>query len=69
MRGRPNDPAKAKAKARKHAERAHFCDCGKRVFGNGGKASHAGMHGRRDDGHRWIGHEQWTALFGTREWK
>lgn len=67
MRGRPNDPAKAKAKARAHAKRGHFCDCGKVVFGNGGNASHADMHKRRGDGHHCITSEAWTKLFGTRE--
>lgn len=63
MRGRPNNPAKAKAKARAHAKRAHFCSCGKRVFGNGGKAGHEDMHARKRDGERWISFEEWKTKF------
>ncbi len=49
MRGRPNDPHRARAKAQAHAKHAYFCSCGKIVRGNGGKASHAYMHERRGD--------------------
>lgn len=40
MRGRPNDPVRAKAKASAHAKHSHTCPCGRVVFGNGGWASH-----------------------------
>lgn len=63
MRGRPNDPVRAKEKARAHARRPYYCNCGRLVFGNGGKAAHAGKHRRIGDGHRWIGRAEWTALF------
>lgn len=65
MRGRPNDPAKAKAKTRAHAKRAHFCDCGRFVHGNGGKSGHAWMHERRHDGHQWIGSDEWERRFAA----
>ena len=67
MRGRPNDPVKAKAKARAHAKHAHFCSCGMRVHGNGGKASHRAAHERRGDARQRGGSE--TSGFGwiTRE--
>lgn len=51
MRGRANDPVVRRAKARRHAERAHYCSCGKVVWGNGGKSSHAAMHARKGDGY------------------
>ena len=72
MRGRPNDPAKARAKARAHAKRAHHCSCGQIVHGNGGKASHAAMHERngdgwirdmRPEGHHYISREQHRTKF------
>lgn len=37
-----------------HARHAYYCSCGKIVHGNGGRASHADMHERREDGHRFI---------------
>lgn len=40
MRGRPNDPVAARAKARAHAKHSHTCPCGRVVFGNGGWSSH-----------------------------
>lgn len=41
MRGRPNDPVRAKAKARAHAHHWHDCQaCGGGAHGNGGWASH-----------------------------
>lgn len=49
MRGRPNDPVRARAKARAHAKHAHFCSCGKVVHGNGGKAAHQAMHERKGE--------------------
>ena len=63
MRGRPSDPTRARAKARAHAKRGHYCDCGRKVFGNGGKANHEGMHRRRGDGHRWMSSDAWSARF------
>jgi len=57
MRGRPNDPAVAKAKARKHAKYGHYCSCGKVVHGNGGKSAHAEMHRRRKDGGHFVSRE------------
>jgi len=54
MRGRPNDPVRAKAKARAHAKRAYFCSCGVTVHGNGARFSHANMHARRQDAHHWV---------------
>lgn len=49
MRGRPNDPVRARAKASAHAKHGHYCSCGKIVRGNGGKASHAYAHERRGE--------------------
>ena len=64
MRGRANDPVVRRAKASRHATRAHYCSCGKIVRGNGGKASHAHAHETRGewrargeplgDKHGWI---------------
>lgn len=49
MRGRANDPVVRRAKASRHATRAHHCSCGKIAFGNGGWASHVAMHERRGE--------------------
>lgn len=54
MKGRPNNPTVARAKARAHAKRSYACTCGKTVRGNGARASHRSMHARRGDGHRII---------------
>ena len=67
MRGRANNPVVQKAKARAHAKREHYCSCGKVVWGNGGKSSHAAMHARRHDGFHRITPEVWRARFDTKE--
>ena len=54
MRGRPNDPNRAKAKARAHAKRVWFCPCGKKCRGNGGISSH------RRACSVWAGKRVWT---------
>ena len=63
MRGRPNDPVRAKAKARAHANHAYYCECGKVVCGNGGRAGHFRTDGSPREGHREIGREEWRRRF------
>lgn len=58
-------------RARAHAKHAHYCSCGKVVWGNGGKAGHAYMHERRQDGHGFIGpvlhRERFPEIYEARE--
>lgn len=51
-------------RATAHTKHAHYCSCGRVVFGNGGKAGHGYMHEQRRDGHTWIGRTQWLDRFG-----
>ncbi len=63
MRGRANDPVGRRAKASRHAKRAHYCSCGKVAFGNGGWASHVAMHIRRNEWRQRDDHGETDAKF------
>lgn len=65
MRGRAKDPVVARAKARAHAKRVFYCDCGKVVHGNGGK-QHFAMHERRRDGYGRISERDWKQLISSK---
>jgi hypothetical protein len=46
---RRSDPVARRARASRHAQRSHYCSCGKIVRGNGGEAAHKEMHLRRQE--------------------
>ena len=54
--------AKVRAPNSNHAQNAHYCSCGKVVWGNGGKVGHENSHKRRQDGHDWITPDEWRAM-------
>jgi hypothetical protein len=58
------DESRRLAMRRKHATYAHFCSCGRVVFGNGAQASHRAMHERRGDGHHYLIRSAWVERFG-----
>ena len=49
-----------------HARRAHYCICGKVVYGNGGTnhfyTAGGREYGERREGHKRISREQWEVL-------
>lgn len=60
--------ADARARAQAHANRAHYCKCGRVVHGNGAKAMHFYVRGDqyagRREGHELIGREAYLKLHG-----
>lgn len=46
-----------------HTVHVGYCTCGKVVRGNGGKAGHAYMHERKQDGHHFTGKDHFHRMF------
>ena len=55
------DESRRLAMRRAHTKHKSYCSCGKIVCGNGGRHSHAAMHKRKADGHRYLTYTAWAA--------